>query len=161
MIISLNDLMKRNSVNSRQPYGPLEDAKLTFRYYSRLEDYLELQKEYVSKKKKLRVEKQKREILLNEVRFLRHRRRYLTKSQLAKVESELGPLQSEDINYVSIEKERNCIANETSIQQESNGKEELEGKTLSIEKPMNFSTNEKESRKKKVSWNDKVAVIMV
>lgn len=96
--------------------------------------------EYVKKKKKLQVEKQKREILLDEVRyetfvvrshcyyvflywmilwpllsdfrFLRQRHKYLTKLQFAKVEPEHGPCQNIDTHDVSIRKESNHIANE-------------------------------------------------
>ncbi|TKY58038.1 hypothetical protein E2542_SST15093 [Spatholobus suberectus] len=154
--------MKRGFDNSRQSYGSLEDAKLTIKYYSLSEDCSELQKEYVSKKRKLQVEKQKREILLDEVRFLRQRHTNLTKLHMAKVEPEFGPGRNADTHDVPIEKERNCIASVTSIQQESNGSEELAGKTLAItDKPLNFSIIEKKHGKKKVSWKDEVVVMEI
>ncbi|RDX76534.1 hypothetical protein CR513_43463, partial [Mucuna pruriens] len=149
--------MKRGFVNSRKSYGSVEDAKLTTKYYSLLEEYSEIQKEFVSKKRKLQVEKQKRDILLDQVRFLRHRHAYLTKLQNLKVEPELGPSQNADVHHVPIEKEINCVANVTSIQQESNEREELVEKTQTItHKPQNFSINGKKSGKKKVTWNDEV-----
>ncbi|KAL5185350.1 hypothetical protein HKD37_17G048852 [Glycine soja] len=147
---------------TRQSYGSLEEARLSIKYYSLLEDCSKLQKECVSKKRKLQEEKQKREILLDEVRFLRQQHKYLTKIQAAKVEPELGPSQNADIHNVPIEKERNFFSSEISMHQESNGREELVGNTLPItDKPLNLSNKEKKSGKKKVSWNDDVVVIVL
>ncbi|XP_019447589.1 PREDICTED: uncharacterized protein LOC109350750 isoform X2 [Lupinus angustifolius] len=99
--------MKRGSLNSSQFHTSLRNSKIALKYNALLEDYLDLQKEYVSKKKKIEAEKQKREVLLDEVRFLRQRHLYLMKSQCAKVEPELGPHQNADTNHLPVRKERN------------------------------------------------------
>ncbi|KAK9947220.1 hypothetical protein M0R45_012652 [Rubus argutus] len=67
--------MKRVAVNSAQPVD--EEAKLKFRHQRLVQDHLDLQKEVVSNKNKLEAAKQKRDILLAEIRFLRRRQRHL------------------------------------------------------------------------------------
>ncbi|KAJ9184104.1 hypothetical protein P3X46_007878 [Hevea brasiliensis] len=59
------------------PSQSIEEARFKSKHQSLLEDFLELQKEFVSKKKKLQMTKQKRDILSTEIRFLRQRHRYL------------------------------------------------------------------------------------
>ncbi|CAL0333073.1 unnamed protein product [Lupinus luteus] len=143
--------MKRGSLNSPQFPGSLHNSKITLKYNALLEDYLDLQKEYVSKKKKIEAEKQKREVLLDEVRFLRQRHLYLTKSQCAKVEPELGPHQNADTNDLPVRKERNHFVKKSNIVQESNRSvKEHVWKTASIEKKkaINLSINEKKSGKR-------------
>ncbi|GMN35248.1 hypothetical protein TIFTF001_005180 [Ficus carica] len=78
--------MKRVSIIS--PQSSPEDARIRQRHQCLLQDYLELQKEFVSKKKKLQTAKQKRETLFTEVRFLRRRQAYLLKMQSSKPETE-------------------------------------------------------------------------
>ncbi|KAM7459582.1 hypothetical protein LguiA_036576 [Lonicera macranthoides] len=51
-----------------------------------LQEYLELQKEFVSKKRKLQTAKQNRDNLMAEIRFLRGRRKYLLKIQSPELE---------------------------------------------------------------------------
>ncbi|XP_062098179.1 uncharacterized protein LOC133804046 [Humulus lupulus] len=77
-------MMKRVSVNSNQSRLQKEEALINLRHHSLLQDYLELQKEFVSKKKKLRVTTQTRDALLAEVRFLRQRLTYLENEQSPK-----------------------------------------------------------------------------
>lgn len=50
---------------------------------------------------------------------------------------------------------------QSNTEQEGNGREELVWKTENTEKPMNFmySANLKKSGKKKVSWQEEVAVV--
>ncbi|KAE9586432.1 hypothetical protein Lal_00044696 [Lupinus albus] len=139
--------MKRGSFNSPKFHASLHNSKITLKYNALLEDYLDLQREYVSKKKKIEEEKQKREVLLDEVRFLRQRHLHLMKSQCAKVEPELGPHQIADTNDLPIRKERNHFVKKSNIVQESNRSlKELVWKTPSIgkKKPM----NEKKSGKR-------------
>ncbi|KAF7830364.1 ribosomal RNA small subunit methyltransferase G [Senna tora] len=162
--------MKRGFVNSRQFYASLENSKVKDKYRNLLEDYLELQKEYVSKKKKLEIEKQKREILLDEVRFLRQRHNYLTKSPLTKVGPEIGIYQNVDLNDPPLRKDRNHTVNEIGklklipltqsvIEHEETGREKLAlMKPCIKKKPKNCLINDNKSGKRKISWQDKVAL---
>ncbi|XVE71272.1 hypothetical protein DITRI_Ditri10aG0137700 [Diplodiscus trichospermus] len=71
--------MKRSSLNSHRQYNSVdEEARARLKHQNLLEEYLELQKEFVSMKKKLQTVNQKRETLLAEVRFLRQRYSYLS-----------------------------------------------------------------------------------
>ncbi|KAF7817309.1 ribosomal RNA small subunit methyltransferase G [Senna tora] len=124
--------MKRGFINSHHSSASLEDSSdVKRKYHILLQDYLELQKtlisnllllgfqavlEYVSKKRKFQTAKQKREVLLDEVRFLKQRHDYLIiNSQFARVESKL---QNADINSIvnekddTVEKPRNCLINQ-------------------------------------------------
>ncbi|KAK7377115.1 hypothetical protein VNO80_02535 [Phaseolus coccineus] len=127
-----------------------EDGKDTLEYNFLLEDYLKIQKECVSKRRKVQVEKHKREILLHEVRFLRQKHNYFTTPLIAR-----DSQNEEDVHDVPIGKEINCIVTETNLQQESNDREEeMVEKSLHV----NLSIDENRSKKKKVSWNEKVVV---
>ncbi|KAK7260958.1 hypothetical protein RIF29_27261 [Crotalaria pallida] len=140
--------MKRGSLNSRQFRDSLQNSKIALRYNALLEDYLDLQKEFVSKKKKLQMEQQKREMLLHEVRFLRQRHSDLMKSQQCdQVEQEH---QYAYMNDVPVRKERNLFVRKINSEQEgSRSMKELGWKTPpSIEKPMNFPINEKKNGKR-------------
>lgn len=77
----LNEKMKRGFVEFDHSRAIDEDAKAKFIYQTRLSEYLELQKEYVSRKRKLQAAKGKKEKILAQVRFLRQKRKYLLKSQ--------------------------------------------------------------------------------
>lgn len=78
--------MKRISFNSHQSPSFDEEARIRQRHQSLLQDYLDLQKEFVSKKRKLKDANMKRDILLAEVRFLRLREAYLLKMQSLETE---------------------------------------------------------------------------
>ncbi|KAF4373179.1 hypothetical protein CsatB_008535 [Cannabis sativa] len=78
-------MMKRVSVNSRQSQLQKDEAVINLRHQCLLQDYLELQKEFVSKKKKLKVVTETRDTLLAEVRFLRQRLTYLQNVQSPKI----------------------------------------------------------------------------
>ncbi|QCD99217.1 hypothetical protein DEO72_LG7g498 [Vigna unguiculata] len=134
----------------RQASYSIEDEKNNLKYNFLLEDYLQIQKEYVSKKRKLQAEKRKRDKLVQEVRFLRQKYKHFTETPTARNTQN----EEEYIHDVLIEKKMNCVAIETDLQQESNDREEE-----AVEKslPMNFSINEKKS-KKKVSWDETVIV---
>ncbi|WOH03775.1 hypothetical protein DCAR_0623175 [Daucus carota subsp. sativus] len=69
--------MKRAFVKNNQH----DDAKMQSKYQGLLQDYLELQKEFVAKKKKLRSVIVKRDTLLGEVSFLRRRHKQLLKAK--------------------------------------------------------------------------------
>ncbi|KAK4277252.1 hypothetical protein QN277_015273 [Acacia crassicarpa] len=139
--------MKRGSVNSHQFYGSFDDRKVKHKYHCLSEDFLELQKEFVSKKKKLQTQEQKRDMLVEEVRFLRQRYNYLTKSQFSKVESELFVNQN-----VPIRRDLNHVINK-----EGTGREVLTWMKPCMKKKLNNGLpNDNESRKRKISWQDKV-----
>lgn len=71
--------MKRASIDNNE-----QEAKMQSKYQNLLQDYLELQKEFVSKKKKFKSAIEKRDTLLAEVRFLRRRRKHLLKTKSVK-----------------------------------------------------------------------------
>ncbi|PIN11911.1 hypothetical protein CDL12_15495 [Handroanthus impetiginosus] len=61
--------MKRDSVSFDQSHVADDEANAKVKYQSLLKEYLELQKVFVSKKRKLQAAKQKRETILAEVRY--------------------------------------------------------------------------------------------
>ncbi|PON74539.1 ribosomal RNA small subunit methyltransferase G [Parasponia andersonii] len=81
-------LMKRVSANSHQSRLIVEEARIKYSHETLLQEYLDVQKEFVSKKKKLQAVWQKRETLLAEVRFLRRRHNYLLKKQSTNAETQ-------------------------------------------------------------------------
>ncbi|XP_057722321.1 uncharacterized protein LOC130936292 [Arachis stenosperma] len=160
--------MKRAAVNSSQFCGSTKNSKLSNKYNGLLEDYLEIQKEYVSKKRKLKVEKQKRDILLEEVRFLRQRHRHLTKLHSAKVEQDHGPSADVNIHDVPVrtkesvaqhEKQRTTLM-QTNRRENVNEKKKLVTKApRMIEKPpKKVKFIEEKSGKEKILWPDELAL---
>lgn len=69
-------MMKRAFTNNN-----VQDARMQSKYQNLLQDYLELQKEFVGKKKKLKSTTGKRNTLLAEVSFLRRRHKQLLKAK--------------------------------------------------------------------------------
>ncbi|XP_011031441.1 PREDICTED: uncharacterized protein LOC105130573 [Populus euphratica] len=82
---------KRVAVKSHQSQFVDEGAINRVKYQNLLEDFLELQKDFVSKKRKLRTVEQKREILSAEVRFLRQRHKFFMKMQSGNLVQSLVP----------------------------------------------------------------------
>ncbi|XP_009796790.1 uncharacterized protein LOC107802915 isoform X1 [Nicotiana tabacum] len=80
--------MKRSIEGFNQLNAVDEEAKAKLKQKHLLNEFLELQKEFVSKKRKLQAAKQRRDIILGEILFLKQRRRYLLKSQSSHVDSE-------------------------------------------------------------------------
>ncbi|GAB2286663.1 hypothetical protein Dimus_021058 [Dionaea muscipula] len=58
-----------------------EEDKIRNKHHILLKEFLSLQKEYVSRKRKLRESCKKKELLLSQVRFLRARCKFLLKNQ--------------------------------------------------------------------------------
>ncbi|CAK7353958.1 unnamed protein product [Dovyalis caffra] len=94
---------KRVAVSSHQSQLVDEKAMDTLKYRNLLEDFLVLQKDFVSKKRKLRTVEQKRDVLLAEVRyvlctldlyerFLRRRHKFLMKMQSDNHQLEQGSI---------------------------------------------------------------------
>lgn len=70
-----------------------EEAKFREKHQVLLQEYLVLQKECVSKKRKLKEAKERKQTLLDEVRFLRQRRKFIFKSQSQNLERQQNVIQ--------------------------------------------------------------------
>ncbi|KAL3650929.1 hypothetical protein CASFOL_007332 [Castilleja foliolosa] len=97
----VNKKAKRGSVNFSQFNKFDDEAKSKLKYQTLLEEHLELQKEFVSRKKKLQAAKEKKETILAEVRFLRRRLKSLSKSRVPKLDLERNVLQGEQNHSIS------------------------------------------------------------
>ncbi|XP_059460947.1 uncharacterized protein LOC132190083 [Corylus avellana] len=167
--------MKRVSMDSHQSRPTNVEAKAKLKYQNLLQDYLELQKEFVSKKRKLQTAKLNRENLLSEVRFLRRRRKYLLKSQSPKDEpkfvqehnsDECGQLPANERNYnvnEAVLKDRSPMPDMKRISNDEehdlDRKEDIVCELLRVEnKPKNCLINDKIVEKKKISLQDQVAL---
>ncbi|XWS70507.1 hypothetical protein CRYUN_Cryun03dG0053700 [Craigia yunnanensis] len=166
--------MKRAYLNSHRRYNSVdEEARARLKHQDLLQEFLELQKEFVSKKKKLQTVNQKRETLLAEVRFLRQRYNYLslTKSQEYEllqdsVQSQNPCLQSKmtknyDINE-AVERrpcslpdlDPNVVHEEGFVRSQV----DVQAPLRKEKKPKNCLINGKRVGKKKISWQDQVAL---
>ncbi|KAF5456828.1 hypothetical protein F2P56_026264 [Juglans regia] len=99
----LKTKMKR--VVSMDPYQsrPInEEARVNLKYQILLQEYLELQKEFISKKRRLQNATVNRETLLAEVRFLRKKHKYLLKVQSPKGEQEFVQRKNSDICFYNV-----------------------------------------------------------
>ncbi|KAL5850169.1 hypothetical protein ACOSQ3_008221 [Xanthoceras sorbifolium] len=167
--------MKRAAANSHQ--SKFADAKAGARSKQQklLDDFLELQKEYVSKKKKLQIAKKKREILLAEVRFLRrkHKSFRIGSEALEREQDLIGPPNSYTRRKLLPESRKKYSVSESVLKSPSPGsdfspvmhneehirrKEEAVLNPLRVEKkPKNRLINKKRVGEKKTSWQDQVA----
>ncbi|KAK0571347.1 hypothetical protein LWI29_014557 [Acer saccharum] len=158
--------MKRVAANSHHAEASARSKKQRL-----LEDYLELQKDFVSKKKKLQIAKQKKEILLAEVRFLRRKHKSfriqsedheneqdLVGTQKSYVRSKLlpknrsdsvlkSPSPAPDFNPVMGNEEQDITKEEANL-----------NPTRVEKKPKNCLFNKKRVGKKKTSWQDPVGL---
>ncbi|OMO61546.1 hypothetical protein CCACVL1_23418 [Corchorus capsularis] len=165
--------MKRASINSRQQYNSVdEEAKARLKHQNLLQEFLELQKEFVGKKKKLQAVKQKRETLLAEVQFLRQRYSYLSmiRSQEYEVEQDLVQSQNPYMQTQMLAKdhgidvpveEKPCSPpNPYAVYEEGVGRSQVDvqASTRKEKKLKNKLMNGKRVGKKKISWQDQVAV---
>ncbi|KAA8525626.1 hypothetical protein F0562_007492 [Nyssa sinensis] len=164
--------MKRASPNFHHSHAVEEEARAKLKHQTLLQEFLELQKEFVLKKRKLQAEKKKRETLFAEVRFLRQRRRCLLKIEAPalEVEKDYVQLQNSDIKRKALERERNWSDGEVALgnpypvlasssnsrDKEEGGRAELVRQTLRIEKHKNYLIDGKKLGKKKISWQDQV-----
>ncbi|XVF89409.1 hypothetical protein PTKIN_Ptkin19aG0128100 [Pterospermum kingtungense] len=164
--------MKRASLNSHRQYDSLdEDARAKLKYQNLLQEFLELQKEFVSKKKKLQTVNQKRETLLAEVRFLRQRYRYLSKIKSAEHELQQDSVQSQN-PYLQSKTAKNIGINEAvegipgslpdldtdMVLEEGGGRSQVQvvvqAPLRKEKKPKKGLINGKTVEKKKISWLD-------
>ncbi|KAK5830272.1 hypothetical protein F383_05308 [Gossypium arboreum] len=165
--------MKRASRNRQYNNNSVdEEAKARLKHQSLLQEFLELQKEFVSMKKKLETVNQMRGSLLNEVRFLRQRYSYLSmvKSreyglQKDSVQSQNSYLQNKMVkNFginVSVERRLNSLPDldPNVIHEEGSGRSQVDVQAVSRKgkKSQNRLMNGKRVGKKKISWQDQVA----
>lgn len=169
--------MKRASLNSQRLYNSNDEvARAKLKHQNLLREFLELQKEFVSKKKKLQTVNQKRETLLAEVRFLRRRYKYLSMTkpldyelQQESVQSQNPYLQSETaksygINEVVERRPSSCSDFETNVVHEEGGRVcqadvQDQAPLRKEKKPKNgLINNGKSVGKKKISWQDQVTL---
>ncbi|KAB1204707.1 hypothetical protein CJ030_MR8G012779 [Morella rubra] len=167
--------MKRAFMDSRQSRPIDEKARVQFKYQGLLQDYLDLQKEFVSKKKRLQAAKRRRENLLAEVRFLRQRQKYFLNLQPPKGEPEFAQQRTSDICNPLLACEKSYNVNEAVLnhrspvldmklisndeEQDSDRKEHIVGEPLRVkQKPKNYFIDSKRVGKKKISFQDQVAL---
>ncbi|XVF35685.1 hypothetical protein REPUB_Repub18cG0167500 [Reevesia pubescens] len=167
--------MKRASLNSHRQYNSFvdEEARARLKHQTLLQEFLELQKEFVSKKKKLQTVDQKRETLLAEVRFLRQRYSYLSMIKSQEYGLQQDSVQSQNL-YVQSKMAKNYGINEpvgrspcslpdldpNVVQEEGGGKNQVDVQAPSRKekKPKNGLIKGKRVGKKKISWQDEVAL---
>ncbi|KAH7523957.1 hypothetical protein FEM48_Zijuj06G0067100 [Ziziphus jujuba var. spinosa] len=170
--------MKRVSVNSLHSQPVDEDARVKLRHQSLLQDYLELQKEFVSKKKKVQTTMQKRETLLAEVRFLRRRHKYLLKQQHPKIKTDDVQQHNSDVQLKLSAKQRKYNVTEgvqsnpstvldmkqiwSHVENEGGKKQNHVREQVRVQKkPKNCLINNKKAEKQKISVQDQVALKVV
>ncbi|KAL2897585.1 Importin subunit alpha-7 [Bienertia sinuspersici] len=159
-------------MDSRRSSSADEATKIREKHQSLLQDYLILQKECVSKKRKLKEAKERKEILLDEIRFLKHRRNLLLKMQAQDSERQQGAIQSQkahvkyevgpSVRYAStieptFENSRPALG---SIWNSGSAPEEEVGfAPVKIpKKPKDVFANGKRAEKRKISWQDQLAL---
>lgn len=166
--------MKRASLNSHwQSNSVDEEAGARLKYQNLLQDFLELQKGFVSDKKRMRTVNQKRETLLAEVRFLRKRFSYLSMIKSQEHELQQDSVQSQNPHLQSrmaknhgineaVEKgpsslpdlDPNMALEEGSVRSQV----DVQAPLRKEKQPRNGLINGKRVGKKKISWQDQVAL---
>ncbi|XP_052190378.1 uncharacterized protein LOC127800027 isoform X2 [Diospyros lotus] len=102
--------MKRSFVGLHHSRAVDEEARTRLKHQTLLEEYLQLQKEFVSMKRKLKTVMKRRDTLVAEVRFLARRRQYLLKTQSLNLKLEDHPQpQNSDTPSKILEKNRKGI----------------------------------------------------
>ncbi|XP_065848734.1 uncharacterized protein [Euphorbia lathyris] len=79
-----------------------EEIRFRMKHQRLLEEFVDLQKDFVSKKKKMQITQKKRDALLAEVRFLRQKHSYLMDLRSNKLEAKKEP----------VSPEKSCMQNE-------------------------------------------------
>ncbi|KAH9760308.1 hypothetical protein KPL70_000128 [Citrus sinensis] len=190
--------MKRVAANSKKSHFVWEEASAKFKQQRLLEDYLEVQKlsllvsmdlngalyevqsftvvvfPMLSKPNHRGIAKQKREILLAEVRFLRRRHKHL-KMQSEELEVKQGLVANSSTQSRMLANNENHGVNEVSVNNlppvlvahpilggegwNRERKEEVVLESTRVKKKRKTHTiNEKRVGKKKISWQDQVAL---
>ncbi|XP_074296105.1 uncharacterized protein LOC141623857 [Silene latifolia] len=154
-----------------------DEAKLKDKHRALLQDYFALQKECVSKKRKLKESRERKMTLFHEIRFLKRRRNLLLKNQMKNSEQrESVKVHKTDAKYNAESSRRYMNANaSTSTSGQpfqnhrppmipnrnpvSSGKEVAASAPLNSGKRMkNLLTNGKRAEKRKISWQDQLAL---
>ncbi|XVF48262.1 hypothetical protein PTKIN_Ptkin03bG0175800 [Pterospermum kingtungense] len=164
--------MKRASLNSHRQHNSVDgQARARLKHQNLLQEYLELQKEFVSKKKKLQTVNQKRETLLAEVRFLRQRYNYLSTIKSREYEPPQVSVQSQNpyrqrklaksynINDAAERKPCPPDLNPNVVHERGERSQvDVQAPLRKEKKPKNGLINAKRVGKKKISWQDQVAL---
>ncbi|XP_009359127.2 uncharacterized protein LOC103949734 [Pyrus x bretschneideri] len=155
--------MKRAAGNCKQSQPADEETRTKFRHESLLQDYLLRQKEFVSKKQMIQAAKQKRDILLAEIRFLRRRYSHLLKIKSAETEPEVRH-QNSDVQPKKLAKKKKD-ANEAVVNKpsraspEGGGVEHIVSEPVRVEKKRkNRVVNGRKVGKKKIAVQDQVSL---
>ncbi|GMJ07771.1 INO80-BINDING PROTEIN 2B [Hibiscus trionum] len=154
-----------------------EETRARLKHQTLLQEFLDLQKEFVSMKKKLPMMNQKRDALLAEVRFLRRRYSYLSMIKSQEYEEQQDSIQSQNPNLQrKLAKPKSLVINEAGgrgpsslpdidlnvVHEEGSGRNQGQGDVQAPlrkkKKPKNCLINGKRVEKKKISWQDPVAL---
>lgn len=153
----MNLKMKRTSVGFDQSRATDGEAKEKLKYQTLLKEYLELQKEYVSRKRKLQAAKQKRELCLAEVRFLKRRHKHLSKSQAPNADRDLLHQPNMDLQTSTID--QLLLSNSRPKDEEAGGGDRVyEEDVRRTKKIKNHVTQGKGESKRKICWPDQVTL---
>ncbi|XP_075508380.1 uncharacterized protein LOC142545223 isoform X2 [Primulina tabacum] len=101
-------MMKRDfsvSAGVDQSLGVDDGAMAKVKYQTLVGEFLELQKDFVSRKRKLHAAKQKRDTILAEVRFLRRRRDDLLQNEAFNTEKDPVHLSNSDLKSKALKGE--------------------------------------------------------
>ncbi|CAA3019782.1 Hypothetical predicted protein [Olea europaea subsp. europaea] len=132
--------MKRVSSDFHQFHTVNDEAKAKLKYQTLANEFLELQKEFVSKKRKLKAAKQKRDTFFAEVRFLRQRQKYLYRIKHSNKGEDLLRLPNSDEEINIAEGERNLSAYEAAPGKSNSKTEEVGGQNQVLEKERRFAS---------------------
>ncbi|KAL1552532.1 hypothetical protein AAHA92_13316 [Salvia divinorum] len=150
--------MKRASVNFGQSHSADGEAKEKLKYQTLLREYLELQKVFVSRKRKLQAAKQKRELVLAEVRFLRRKHKYLLKKQAPNTDKETNTTLQGGGNPSTIDQSllSNSLRRDGRAEE---GKGHVYQEDVRCKKQKkNHSTQDKAEGEQKICWPDQVTL---
>ncbi|XP_021746297.1 uncharacterized protein LOC110712163 [Chenopodium quinoa] len=149
-----------------------QEAIIRVKHQSLLQDYLVLQKEFVTKKRKLKETKEKKETLLDEVRFLRRRRNLLLKmqSQNPEQQQDFAHSQKTHANNEVGTSGRHASTSDPALPNShlaigsiwnsgTLAKEEVGFPSVKVgKKPKDLFPNGKRADKRKISWQDPLAL---
>lgn len=154
-------------MNLQEFNGVDEEAnQARLKHQALLREYLQLQKEFVSKKRKLQTAKQKRDNLVTIVKFLRRKRRNLLNCQRMATElgSNLVDSQNVDAERAMHEEEGKHATSETAVRYEEGmggcglGEQVVREASRTEKIPRKYFIDDKGLGKKKISWHDQLTV---
>ncbi|KAK9682888.1 hypothetical protein RND81_10G104300 [Saponaria officinalis] len=156
-----------------------DESKIREKHQGVLQEYLVLQKECVLKKRKLKEAKERKTILLDEISFLKHRRNLLLKKQLQKSEQQHEITQSLNTDSKNVESSRRYMNGSVGASTSTSGQAFKNhrppvipmrnsvngGKEVAAFAPLypgkktkNSVSNGKRAYKRKISWQDPLAL---